>query len=284
MTTIISSQPVDQPFPVTPGYLLPKLLPLISDGSNGVRTQLVKLLQALPRDGIDFYSEQILLYTRAGMTHLAVDIRRCSLDVLDWAIEVCGKELVECPGGWVKMIKNFLAMLGWTSIDANSRWSSEWSLSNNDRITAKTLGTLAAFLELGFVDEITTEQVAREEADLARKWFPLRQVWCHMIPTKSHAYRHLNLFGAPRDEESEIYGDVEARQQSFRKYRVAFEKGLEMVKRAGGEIGRAGARTAKVIAEGMKDAPNDDREEIFSAYRRKGCKSAYQLCQEMYAS
>ena len=254
MTATISSRSAaDDPIPL--GMLLPKLLPLILDGSNGVRTQLLKLLQALPKDGVDYYADQILLYIRAGMTHLAVDIRRASLDVFDWAIETCGRELVECPGGWIKTLKTFLTMLGWSAADAPSAWSGgAVSVANNERIMSKALGTLAAFLELGLVEN---KQSDYNEVELARVYFPLHHTWLHMIPNKSHAYRHLNLFGTPRDEEGEIYGDVEVRQESFKKYHAIIDKGLEGTKRAGGEIGRAGGKVYKVISEGMRDAIDD---------------------------
>ena len=259
LTSTIANRQTRDPLPQPLGTFLPKILPLVLDASTGIRTQLLKLLQALPRDEVEPYADQISLYVRAGLTHLAVDIRRTTLDILDWAIVACATELVDCPGGWLKTLKTFLAMLGWStttdnsaSTTSNSAWSGKSTLSNSDKISAKTLKTLGAFLEVGLLDANRRNDHGHDEAALARAYFPLRQTWMHMVPEKSHAYRHLNLFGAPRDEENEIYGDVDARQQAFGRYQKAFEEGLEEAKRAGGEIGRAGARASKVIAEALK--------------------------------
>ena len=253
LTTAVASRPADEPLPQPLGILLPKLLPLLLDANNGVRSQLLKLLQALPKEGMEAYADKMLLYIRAGMTHLALDIRRSSLESFDWAVATCGKELVECPGGWLKTLKTFLVMLGWAATsDSSSSWSSiKASSLTGDKMAAKSLASLASFLELGLVEE----QASREhELALRQAYFPLHQTWMHTIPKKSHAYRHLNLFGPPREEEDDIYGDVEARRGVFKKYQAAFEKGLDNAKRAGGDIGRAGAKTAKIISNTMKNA------------------------------
>ena len=222
-----------------------------------MRNQLLKLLQVLPKGNLDYYAEQVMLYIRAGMTHLAVDIRRSTLDIFDWAMGVCGRELLESPGGWIKTLKTFLILLGWSSGEKSStKWSSNAvSVSGNERIMSKALATLASFLELGLIESETSSY---DEAQLAWEWFPLRHTWLHMMPTTSHAYRRLNLFGAPRDEEGEVYGDVDARRESFRTYQGAFEKGVEGTRKAGGELGRAGGKVAKVISEGMKGIIDDD--------------------------
>ena len=258
LTNAVASRPSNQPLPQPLGVLLPKLLPLILDANNGVRSQLLKLLQALPNDGIDTHAEQINLYIRAGMTHLAQDIRISSLELFDWAIATCGKELVECPGGWTKNLKTFQVALGWSTTSNNvTSASSGWSRSKNtsslvgNKMATRFLTTLATFLELGLAEEPDRHD---EVLALRRHCYPLHQTWIHQIPKRSHAYRHLNLFGPPRNEEDEMYGDLEARQEAFKKYQDAFENGLENAKKEGGEIGRAASKTAKVVSGGMKDA------------------------------
>jgi pre-rRNA-processing protein IPI1 len=77
----------------------------------------------------------------------------------------------------------------------------------------------------------------------------------HMIiPTRSNAFAHLNLFGSPRDEEGEMYIDREDRQRVFnRRFQAAVEKGTIEAKKEAGEAGRAAAILTKVLREGMKD-------------------------------
>ncbi|MCJ1329780.1 hypothetical protein MMC10_006460 [Thelotrema lepadinum] len=197
----------------------------------------------------------MLLYIRAGMTHLAQDVRRSSLELFEWAIGTCGKDLVECPGGWTKTLKTFQTALGWSVMSSNASTKSSWSHSTSslggDKMASRFLTTLAAFLELGLAPE---PDMHDEILAQRRACYPLHHTYIHQIPKRSHAYRHLNLFGPPRDEEEEMYGDVEARQEAFKKYQVAFENGIENAKRAGGEVGRAAAKIAKAISEGMKNA------------------------------
>ena len=74
-----------------------------------------------------------------------------------------------------------------------------------------------------------------------------------MLPTRSNAFAHLNLFGPPRDEESEMYVNREERQRIFQKgFHATVSRGIEAAKREGGEVGRAAARVAKTLAEGME--------------------------------
>ena len=73
-----------------------------------------------------------------------------------------------------------------------------------------------------------------------------------MIPTIPNPFAHLNLFGLPRDEESEMYMDTESRQRVFQNhFRPAIEAGIERAKKEGGEAGRLAAVLAKVIRDGM---------------------------------
>lgn len=75
-----------------------------------------------------------------------------------------------------------------------------------------------------------------------------------MLSERSNAYAHLNLFGAARDEEAEMYEDREDRQRVFHeRAEAAIVAGLEEAIKAGGELGRAGAQLRKVTREGMAD-------------------------------
>src|SRR5690606_39247932 len=123
LTTAIVSRPVNSPLPQPVSVILPALLPLFLDGSNGVRTQLLKLLSALPSADMEGHVSLLLPYIRAGMTHLAADIRFSSVEIMSWLVSVAGNEVVSSPGGWIKLLNCFLSMLGWHT-EESSKWSS----------------------------------------------------------------------------------------------------------------------------------------------------------------
>ena len=80
-----------------------------------------------------------------------------------------------------------------------------------------------------------------------------------MLPNRSNAFAHLNLFGPPRDEESEMYLEREGRQRIFHKrFHAILSSGVEAAKRGGGEVGRAAAGVAKAIVEGMEGFELDE--------------------------
>ena len=264
LTTATISRPGNAPSPLPTSVLLQKLNPLILDASNSVRAQLLRYLGTLPSVEIGTHIGHTLLYIRAGLTHLAADIRSSATDLLLWAIETCPNELVSCTGGWVKTLKCLLTVLHWNSTSvtpgmgaaagANARSSSLQApivgkLGFESKIVVKTLNVLAAFLSAGLKDE--------HDADTGgtcyEKWpFPLRYAEAHMLPNRSNAFAHLNLFGLPRDEESEMYVNRKERQTIFhRRFQAIVSSGADAAKREGGELGRAAAGVAKVLAEGM---------------------------------
>ena len=264
LTAAITSRPVNISLPQPVGVLLSKLNPLILDGSNSVRTQLLKLLRTLPSREIEPHTGQTLLYIRAGLTHLAADIRSSATDLLLWAIEACPNELVSCAGGWVKTLKCLLTVLHWHApsltpgtgpvVGANA-WSSSRAPTlgkegSEGKLTVKTLNVLATFLRAGLMEEHNAD----EDAMYAEKWpFPLRYVEAHMLPKRSNAFAHLNLFGPPRDEESEMYVEREERHRIFHtRFYAIVSSEVEAAKREGGEVGRAAAGVAKVLTEGME--------------------------------
>ena len=250
LTTVVAARPVNTPLQQPVSVILPSLLPLLLDGNNNVRSELLKLLRSLPPNDVEDHVSQLLLYIRAGMTHLAADIRSSSIDVLGWVLEVAGQELVSCAGGWVKTLKCFLAMLGWPNEVMAAAWSTSKASfgkgSSEGKVLVKNLNILASFLRTGLVpvDE-------SQDPTLVSK-FPLWHVQYQLLPRRSNCYAHLNLFGPPRDEESEVYEDREARQRVFHaRFQRAIETALEADKREGGEVGRAAASVKKVLVEGM---------------------------------
>lgn len=237
--------------PLPTAILLPKLLPLILDGSSSVRSQLLRLLRLLPPADIGDRAEQALLYTRAGMTHLAAEIRVDALAVLEWLLEVAKEDVVSCPGGWVKTLKSFMSMMGWAVTNGSSKWTSasKASFGKAGKAFPRQLLVLAQFIKAGLV-----ESEAEPDANVSVSPFPLIDVERHMIPTRSNAFAHLNLFGSSRDEEGEMYIDREDRQRVFQKrFHAAVQVGIENAKKEAGETGRAAAVLNKVLVGGMLD-------------------------------
>lgn len=88
------------------------------------------------------------------------------------------------------------------------------------------------------------DSAARRAAQL----FPLWHTDSHMISSKSNPFGYLNLFGAPRDVESEVYDDPEERRAIFNELMAeAFASGVAPAKREGGEVGRAAALVDKAL-------------------------------------
>ena len=253
LTSAIATRPVSTPLQQPVSVILPKLLPLILDGSNGVRAQLLKLFRTLPPDDVDEHLDQLLLYLRAGITHLAADIRSSALDILGWALEIGGQQLVACAGGWVKTLKCLLAMLGWPIEASAAAWSSNKAsfgkAGTEGKALVKALNSLAAILTAGLLPPKEDDVKSMEAVG-----FPLWHVEQHLLPKRTNSLSHLNLFGAPRDEESEVYEDREDRKRIFHPiFQQAIQKGLENAKGEGGEVGRAAAGVRKVVVEGMED-------------------------------
>lgn len=139
---------------------------------------------------------------------------------------------------------------GWTSAP---KTNIGLSLNESAYDISRQLLVLAQFLKAGLhVDETAIAQYQEElRQQQISDWPWVYDRQAHTLPTKANAYAHLNIFGAPRDEEGEMYHDQESRQRVFEmRFKAAVEKGAEGAKKAGGEVGRAGAVLAKVLLEG----------------------------------
>lgn len=164
----------------------------------------------------------------------------------------------------MKTLKCLLTVLHWhapyvkpgtgAALGANA-WSSSRAPTlgkegSEGKLPVKALNVLTAFLRAGLMEEHDDDA----DATYAERWpFPLRYVEAHMLPKRSNAFAHLNLFGPPRDEESEMYVEREERQRVFhKKFHAIISSGVEAAKREGGEVGRAAAGVAKVLIEGME--------------------------------
>ncbi|KAK2598925.1 rRNA processing protein [Conoideocrella luteorostrata] len=244
LTSQLSTSPPSNP--VGTNALLKKLLPLVSDSSTPVRAQLIKLLHNLPGDEVKHGTEHASMYIRAGMTHLSADISNDSLSVMEWLVEVAGSELVNCPGGWVKTLSTFCAMMGWAVSSANGGWTSAGKTSmkaKDAQALARQIMALSKFLQAGFAEESSKTETT------AQYWNIL-----YGVPRAPNAFEYLNLSGARRDEEGEIYSNKEARQQVFhRRFLDAVNKGLDKAKKEGGATGRAASVLEQVLKDAMAD-------------------------------
>ncbi|KAF7717943.1 Pre-rRNA-processing protein [Penicillium ucsense] len=257
LTTTIASRPVNSPLPQPVSVMLPSLLPLILDANNNVRTALLKLLRTLPNNDVQDHVAQLLPYVRAGMTHLAADIRVSAVEILSWMVEAAGEAVVSCAGGWIKTFNCFLSILGWHT-EESARWSSNRASfgksGSQGRPMVKVLGALAGFLDAGIgapgASDGGEDQLVVHSSST---WpFPLCQTSQHMISDSATPYAYLNLFGQPRDEEGEMY---ETRGDRFRVFSTRFlpavERGLKSAREEGGELGRASSGVTKVLKEAL---------------------------------
>ncbi|GIK06179.1 rRNA processing protein [Aspergillus viridinutans] len=260
LTTSFVSRPVDSPLPQPVSVLLPTLLPLILDASSSVRTQLLRLLRALPTHDIQDHVPQLLPYIRAGMTHLAADIRVSAVEVLSWLVDVAGAEVVSCAGGWIKTLNCFLSVLGWHT-EESSKWSgSRASFGKSGakgQPMVKVLGALAVFLQAGIGRPDDGMGYSSDTPNEVSGWdFPLCHAAQHMVPQATAPFVHLNLFGQPRDEEGEMYETREDRYRVFEnRFLGAVQRGLEGARSEGGEVGRASAGVSKVLKEAIAYGP-----------------------------
>ena len=231
--------------------MLPKLYHLILDGSSSVRNQLLKLFRSLPPEEVEDHVPDILPYVRAGMTHLAAEIRLFSIDALCWLLDIAATEVVSCAGGWYKTLNCFLSILGWHTQDA-VKWSSNRAnfgkSGSEGRPMARTLLALTQFVQAGMGIESAISPSNGYGASHVH--FPL---WCssqHLLPHKSNAFGYLNLFGMPKDDETEMLEDREDRRRVFEtSFSAAIGMGLEGARKEGGEVGRAAAALTKALRD-----------------------------------
>lgn len=244
----LTSQPVNETFPIAPFFLVKKLVPLLLDGSDSVRSQLLKLLRLLPPSELSHDAEPVLLYIRAGLTHLSTRISNDTLAALEWLLDIAQESAVSCPGGWFKTVKCFLLILGWSTADKSLGWTrSNSSFGATGKSQGRQILVFARFIKAGLCDDKQHAQYSDGDGP------PLFRE-AYMIPTIPNAFAHLNLFGPPRDEESEMYIDKESRQRVFQNhFRPAIEAGIDRVKKEAGEAGRSAAVLAKVVRDGMAD-------------------------------
>ena len=227
----------------------------MSDASGPVRGQLLKLLCVLPHHEVRPHVERIILYIRGAMTNIAQEIKDDGLGYMEWLLDVAGDDLVASPGCWVKPLKDFMSVLGWTitrpaasAAVGSGSGKSGWTSAPRTTFGAKKHGNsfprqmtvLAKFLEAGF------------RRETARGWCP-QDLFDNIgrVPRTPDPFGYLGLFKPPRDEDGEVYRGREDRLDVFQKrFGEAVELGVEMAKKEGGAAGRA----ASVLDQVLRDA------------------------------
>ena len=251
LTTSIALRPVDSPLQLPLSTLLPKLCPLILDGSSSVRNQALKIFQTLPAGEVADHASEILPYIRAGMTHLAADIRLSSISVLSWLTHAAGNEVVSCPGGWYRTLDCFMTVLGWNG-QGEAKWASNKPMFAKAGVEGKpqirNMQVLADFIVAGLDEGSKREDMS--ESNRGSSTFPLWDVKQHCLPVKSNAYAYLSLFDTPKADENAMLETREDRLRVFDEhFRVVIETNLESAKKEGGELGRAAALVTKALRE-----------------------------------
>ncbi|CAJ2504233.1 Uu.00g116270.m01.CDS01 [Anthostomella pinea] len=255
--------------PVGTSNLLQKLLPLMSDSYGPARRQLLKLLRLLPADEVRSHVEKIMLYIRGTMTHISQEIKDDGLNYMEWLLDVAGEDVVSSAGCWIKPLKDFMSVLGWTIRSAPTLASKNgWTSAPRTTFGAKKHGqsfprqmtVLAKFLECGFKPEAPNAWTAND-------WFSN----INSVPWTPDPFGYLGLFKPPRDEDGELYRNREDRQDVFqRRFMDAVEIGVDMAKKEGGTAGRAAAILDQTLKDGMGDYERtsrfDDDEGLWVGY------------------
>ena len=255
LTTACMAMGKGDALPQSPSAIVAKAQPYLIDGSKDVRNQVLKLFKALPAADIGPV-DKMLLYTKAGLVHLADDIKLFSLDVLDWLLQTNAEAVMACPGGWVKTLRTFQNLLSWHgghmangAVMRTGGWSATKTASNklgSNKLLVHQLNTLASFLTIGLTPPPSDPQAA---ASFAAAHFPLHQWDRHMLSKKSNPFGYLNLFGPPRDVESEVYEDAEDRVSVLNELGLVdrFREGAVEAKKEAGEVGRAASAVEKAL-------------------------------------
>lgn len=132
----------------------------------------------------------------------------------------------------------------------NGKWSTSKPTSSlgSNKLLVHQLTSLAQLLNAGLAKPSLDEE-RKAVAARAIAQFPLWHMDAHALPKKSNPFGYLNLFGAPRDVESEVYEDAEGRIEVSIDIGLfeAFSNGVKEAKKEGGEVGRAAALVEKAL-------------------------------------
>lgn len=234
---------------------------MILDNSANVRAQLLTLLKALPRGYVEMYVPKIMLYITSAMTHLSSEIRGDSTKFLTWLLGV-NKDSLLRNGGWAKSLRGLVGVLGWGTAKDNGCISGVGAVKG--KIKIQSVGVLREFLQAGLLDDhCTTRNLDGEEYEVWEVGMPHWTTPLHMLPTHpghSNAFSYLGLFSRAQNGEGGGEGveDLEARRRWLvegpgRDTLESLRKGVEGLRREGGEVGRLGAKIMNILEDRLNE-------------------------------
>lgn len=246
--------------------LIPALMPMILDMSRNVRSQLLTLFNTLPNGYVEMYASKIMLYITSAMTHLSPEIRTDSTKFLGWLISV-SKDAIIRDGGWAKGLRGLIGVLGWGMAKDNECIGGE--LGARHQIKIQHLSTLLDFLQAGLLSghRNTPSTEDFDDTNLLPVGLLSRMTNLHMLPTKacqSNAYSYLGLFSMVHSSDDEVeVEDLNARKRWLigglgKDVLYNLQKGVEGVKREGGEIGRLGGRMMSILEDTLYQSMEED--------------------------
>ena len=219
--------------------------------SSSLRTQLIKFLRSIPPRDVEDNVQLFTTYIRSAMTSLAADIRTDGIEILSWLLETAGLDVVRCRDGWTKILRCFVAVLGWDKAATGNggRLASTARLNATDKAkaTARQLQVLGLMLRFGIG---SAEPDSDEDEHITP---PLWFTYQHLLPRQTNCFAHLDLFAQTEDEDELSCESRECRIKIFKQYQGILEGGLESCRRQGGEQGRVSAHVIQLIHDNAKN-------------------------------
>lgn len=174
-------------------------IPMICDSSKSVREELLKLLDIIGEHDSNVLKLQIrplTLFINNAMTHIIAPIQRDSGKFCQIIMKHCGDELVR--HSWVKILKGFFQVLGWSvtnssdngkktlSLGINS--SNVVSINKNKKYKNENLQSLLQFIKLGCLPQQSDTDSASLQNSLSPIYSP------YLIPEFPQPFAYLKLF------------------------------------------------------------------------------------------
>lgn len=190
--------------------LMQAAIPLICDSSKQVRDELVKLFDTIGKNDPNVLKLQIralTLYLNNAMTHIITPIQRDAGMFMQVLMRYCGDDLVR--QAWIKMLKGFFQVLGWTLTAPNSSKkaqttsmgitnSSVVSMNKNKKHKNENLKAMLEFIRIGTGALSTQEQndqtATQSDADAATATAAPAPYLPYMMPEFPQPYAYLKLF------------------------------------------------------------------------------------------
>ncbi|KAL9106304.1 MAG: hypothetical protein Q9227_008639 [Pyrenula ochraceoflavens] len=273
LTSLSTLSNSTSPVPLPTLSILSSAIPLLLDANPKIRAELRRFLRRkVPLEELADYvggaggGGGVVMYVRAGLTHLSAGIRSDAVKLLGWLLDGShhqhqhqhrdqrggeggevgagvGREMVESRGGgFVKVTRAFVAMLGWTMSDGAHVGNA------GGEADAEAVRVFGRWLEVGLLQP---EDGGDREGESWDDGTGLVDYWAHCVQRggRTDVYGYLGLFGGGGEGEEEMMmEDVGQRVAWFgREIRGPVAGGVEGCRKVGGEVGRAAGEVAKVM-------------------------------------